>query len=227
MYDIHVATEGGSAEAVRVGLSTLGFKDDNLSKQGLTFNSKTAQYYSSCPLIDIHVSRKISVRQELLIIQKQVINLMEKYGAIGYIHSEWTREDKTIDNRSEAVVGIKPLPFRTLYAEPRDTQKKWDLHVSVKESELTDNLKSVLLDGGLYYLSRWKGSKGSLEEYAVFTVQGINRVSEGKKLFDQLITWLGDTCACEYSIKLEVTTFMRTFNSPSLIPPTINEIIWT
>lgn len=225
-YDMHVATEmGPSSKNLRKSLFELGFKDDNLARRGLVFNTETARHYTSCPLIDIHVSKKLPTHLELRETEVQVHRLMSNSNLVGYWHSECILED----GHYEPKVGfeLRPLPFRQLISQPRDEEKVWDIHIAFQERFVPKSLGQILIDNGIYYLARIKKAPDGREEcFSVYTVQGVNNIKQGQMFYTKICEWLQVVGAPSFDIKLELTTTMRLYNSPSAVPPTINKIEW-
>lgn len=220
--DLHVAAEGGDIEALKIGLSELGFVDDNLSSQQLFFDAETARYYEACPIIAVHVSRKFGDSVEQRNVEKKVDALMRSSGSIGYWHSEFVMERVRIE--SNRPFALKPLPFAKLRSRPRlDRKKIWDAHFRLDLDETPKELLEVLVEyGGLYYLIRWREGK----KVVVPTMQGVNSRPEGKRLFDGICQWLEDVGAPPVDAKFEITTAMEIYGSPRLVPPTIETIEW-
>ncbi len=224
-YDIHLATEAGDSEYVEARLKELGFTDDNLAERGLIFDPETAQHYTTCPLIVVHVSKKTQDYTTLRHLESDVDRVMVESGATGYWHSECTLEDIRLESRQSFL--LKSLPFARLTSRPRDTKKVWDIHLAIQEGHLPQALKDVLIENGIYYLSRWKrGASGTRERFAVFTVQGINHIQEGRRFYAELSNWLIAIGAPPSTMKLELTTAMQLYNSPSAVPPTIETVSW-
>ncbi len=224
-YDIHIATEAGDSELVGMRLNELGFTDDNLAERGLIFDPETAQHYATCPLIVVHASRKTQDYAALRGLEAKVHQIMVESGATGYWHSECTLQDARIE--SSQPFSLKPLPFSRLLSRPRDTEKVWDIHLAIQESQLPRGLRDVLIENGIYYLSRWKkGAEETPQKFAVFTVQGINHIQEGRRFYAVLGDWLVSVGAPLATMKLELTTAMRLYNAPSAVPPTIEAISW-
>ena len=224
LYDIHVATEGNADSRELHGiLAGLGFKDDELVERGLIFDPITAKYYTSCPLIDIHMSLKTADLNELRSFEKELDALLFARSIPGYWHSEFIEADEHLE--SDGILYLQPLPFEKLESRPREESKKWDIHVAMSEQGLPVGFKQLLIEHGLYFLSRFKG-KEVKERFAVFTVQGVNHVSEGRKFYQLLKEWLVSVGAPTCDIKLEITTAMKTCNSPRAIPPTIERVVW-
>ena len=224
-YDMHIATEAGDSVAVKEAITALGFKDDNLADRKLIFDQETAQHYTSCPAIVVHASKKVQDPSELRELEIAVQKIMEKTESTGYWHSECVWEDKHIESR--ATFAPKPLPFARLSSRPRAEEKIWDIHLAIRERTLPTGFSELLIENGIYYLARLKRvPDGGEERYAVFTVQGVNRFSEGKRLYAELCEWLEAVGAPQCDIKLELTTAMKPHNSPSAIPPTIDRIEW-
>lgn len=226
-YDMHVASEGGDSASLGAGLAKLGFKDDNLAQQGLTFDEETAKHYKSCPIIDIHASKKVATIEELRELGNRVHQIMVETGAVGYWHGESVAEDEHIESPIKAF-RIEPLPFRRLISRPRNKEKVWDIHLAIQEALLVKELRDTLIGGGLYYLSRWKQLPGmsERERFAVFTVQGISPATEGQRFYTELCGWLRKVAAPSCDIKLEITTAMKLYLSPKAVPPTIEFIEW-
>lgn len=224
-YDIHLATEAGDSELVDARLKELEFTDDNLAERGLIFDPETAQHYATCPLIAVHASKKTRDYAVLRDLEHKIDQVMVESGATGYWHSECTLEDIRLE--SQQPFGLRPLPFARLLSRPRDAKKVWDIHLAIQESHLPQTLRDVLIENGIYYLSRWKkGAGGTPERFAVFTVQGINHIQEGRRFYTELGNWLVAIGAPPSTMKLELTTAMQLYNSPSAVPPTVEAISW-
>lgn len=224
-YDIHVATESGDSEGLKSGLAALGFNDDNLAQQGLTFDPETAQFYQSCPLILVHASRKVPERPELREIEVAVHELMVQTGSVGYWHSEFIPADDHFEPETE--FDLKPLPFERLASRPRSEEKIWDIHLSFRERLMPKGLGDMLLQNGIYYLARNKRvPEGGEDRFAVYTVQGVSSFKEGERFYAELCAWLRSVGAPPCDIKLELTTAMRLYGEPQAVPPTVSEIVW-
>ena len=225
-YDMHIATEAGnSSKYFKEKLIDLGFKDDNLAQKGLIFDTETAKYYECCPLIDIHVSKKVPTHPELREIEVEVHKIMNQSGLVGYWHSECILEDGHYDKSVE--FELKPLPFKRLLSQPRDDEKVWDIHISFRERSVPESLGKVLIENGIYYLARLKRvPEGGEDRFSVYTVQGVNSLKQGRMFYMRMCEWLQSIGAPSFDIKLELTTAMRLYNKPSTVPPTINNIVW-
>ncbi len=229
-YDMHVATETSQGrDELHAALLNLGFKDDELAERGLMFDKRTAQYYpSSCPLIDIHMSRKIVDRPELTQVEIEVDRAMEAAQVPGYWHSEYIDWDVRLVHDADRSFCLRPFFCQSLESRPRDAHKVWDLHLCFLEDDLPGQLRDELVNHGLYYLARYKMRQGERKRYAVFTVQGVNDVkTEGYRFVKELVFWLGHVGAPSCDLKMEITTRMQTYCNTSLVPPTIDTILWT
>ena len=224
-YDMHIATEAGDSEPLKKALADLGFKDDNLVRQGLVYDSETAKHYVSCPLIDVHASKKIATIEERLELEAVVDKLMRQFNMTGYWHTESIEEDEPIEPTSQFT--LTPLPFERLSSRPRSDRKVWDIHLAIRESLMPEGLGDILINHGLYYLSRNKKlPDGGEASFAVYTVQGVNQAKEGRKFYRKMRQWLRAIGAPSCDIKLEITTGMEVYNSPQAIPPTVDHIEW-
>jgi len=219
LFDLHVATDaGGDSTQLRSELASLGFHDDKLIERGLTFPKGAAALYSACPLIDVHMSMKLGRQSRRL--EEQVVGLMRDSGCSGYWHSEKTMWDAVITPAIPFT--LLPPPFKPLSLERREQNKRWDLHVSFLNEEMTSELRACLIEAGLYYLLRQKPCGVA----AVLTVQGVNLVSEGFEFSRRLLWWLVQMGAPRFDFKFEVTVGMGKVNEPQLVPPTIAEVVW-
>jgi hypothetical protein len=222
-YHLHVATDnkGMGAPALRANLSELGLVDDQLVHQGLVFNAHTASFYTSCPLIDVHMSIDVNDPSTLRAIESRAVGLLAESGCAGYWHSEVVEWDASVTPGVELDLSFAP-PFGILQPEPRTTHKKWDLHIAFLDADLPQPLRERLIEYGLYYLVRRK-LRG---EVAVLTVQGINPIQEGRRFAQALLWWLVRIGAPPFDFKFEVTVKMGTVNDPQLVPPTIDHVVW-
>jgi hypothetical protein len=224
-YDMHIATEAGNSEPLKKVLSSLGFENDNLVRQGLIFDPETAKHYTSCPLIDIHVSKKIATKKERLQLEVAVDELMIQHDVTGYWHTESIDGDEHIE--PQTAFELYPLPFRRLLSRPRTEKKVWDIHLAIRESIMPQALKDSLIGHGLYYLARNKKvPEGGEESFAVYTAQGINPAKEGRLFYIKMCQWLKSIGAPSCDIKFEITTGMEVYKSPRAIPPTVDHIDW-
>lgn len=227
-YDIHVATDEGLGDRYQLQqlLDSLGFTDDNLVHRGIVTDQRTAQQYTNCPLIDIHVSRKVENITELKALEESVHGAMEATQVSGYWHSEYVDFDLSI-YASRAV--NKPSSF---FCDPLELQrdrtkhKKWDIHVCFSAVDLPQSLHTTMIEQGLYYISRRKMRQGKWHEYSIFTLQGVNHPREGRRFCKEMIFWLGKAGAPTFDIKLEFTTRMEKYRNPRAHPPTIDCIKW-
>jgi hypothetical protein len=195
LYDIHVATDvvadRAGRDALHARLVAAGFRDDELKENGLTFDEQTAALYATCPLIDIHMSKKVANRAECLSLEAQIHDLMTAAAPPGYWHSECVPEgyDRKI-RRLMPVWNPQPWFCRKLRLNLDLTRHKiWDLHLAMKEDEVPEGMKKHLIDHGIYFLSRWKTREGRREAWAVFTVQGTSGAHEGFQFFDEIVRW--------------------------------------
>ncbi len=224
-YDMHVATEAGGGPTLKEALASLGFADDSLAERGLIFDEETARYYTACPLIDIHVSKKVRNHPELRELEIEVDRLLRETGAVGYYHSECVLADNRIE--PETAFKLHLLPFERLRSEPRETHKVWDIHLAFRESEMPRGLGEMLIENGVYYLARIKNVPGGRKErFAVYTVQGVSRLTEGKEFYAQLCAWIRSIGAPACDVKLELTTSMLVYGAAKVVPPTIDQIFW-
>jgi hypothetical protein len=224
-YDMHIATEAGDSAALKQALSELEFRDDNLAERHLTFDAETGKHYSACPLIDVHVSKKIEARPELRELEIRVNQIMKQTNVTGYWHSEYIMADDHID--PQVPFALKPLPFARLSSRPRSEEKVWDIHLAFRESLMPPGLSETLIENGIYYIARLKKvPEGGEDRFAVYTVQGINRTKEGENFYLKFVEWLKAVGVPACDIKLELTTAMEVYNSPRLVPPTIEHIEW-
>ncbi len=229
LYDIHVATETASAEQepLHEKLIQLGYFDDDLAERGLIFDSETAKHYASCPLIDIHMSRKITTIEELREAETKLHEVMLAATVAGYWHSEYVAMDaKIIPEEKE--YQDRTFFCKPLQSQPRSENKVWDIHMALRENDIPSDLKEKLIAHGLYFLSRWKKNKQNpdapKERFAVFTVQGISHPQDGKIFYQRLIAWMIEVGAPQFDAKMEITTRMETYRNPKAVPPTITEI---
>lgn len=221
-YDFHIATDQGADSGhLRSRLLELGFVDDQLVHRGLTFPREVAVLYEACPLIDIHMSIKTDSFCQQQRIQEEVLRAVATTSCAGYWHAEWTKWDARVEPTRSKLRICKPA-FRPLQAWPRQTHKKWDLHISFLEDDISTKLRQELMSAGLYWLTRRKNGK----QYAVVTIQGVNPIREGEWLAQQLMWWLTLMGCPAFDLKFEITTAMGTFNNPKLVPPTIDTISW-
>ncbi len=224
-YDMHIATESGDSEGLKMALAELGFKDDNLAQRGLIFDSETAKHYTTCPLIDVHASKKMDTHPELREIEVEVHKLMNQTESTGYWHSECILADDHLDPSTD--FALKPLPFERLVSRPRPEEKVWDIHLAFREKLMPDGLNDALIESGIYYLARLKKvPEGGEERFAVYTVQGVNRLKEGRRFYAEFCDWLKSIGAPPCDIKLELTTAMRLYRDPKAVPPTVDTIVW-
>lgn len=232
LYDIHVATDVISDRAARNNLHQLliaaGYHDDELKENGLSFDKRTAEHFATCPLIDIHMSRKIGSRKELQVAEKLLDHLMSTAVPPGYWHSEcvpdgYDRHINPIRGTWEALPWFcEPLQLNV--SAPR--HKVWDLHISLREDSVPIPMKRHLIEHGIYFLSRWKQRDGVRSAWSVFTVQGTTPVHHGLEFFDNLIQWLQHSGAPAFDAKLEITTAMQVYRNPKRVPPTVEEIVY-
>ena len=226
-YDMHIATEAGDTVAVKKAIIELGFQDDNLADRSIIYDVETARHYTCCPAIVVHSSKKVESHPELRDLEIEVVKIMEdKYlGVIGYWHSECVLDDRSI--LSTLPFSLKPLPFEPLISRPRDEEKVWDIHLSMRESFIPPYFKELLIKNGIYYIARLKKlPEGGEARFAVFTVQGINQRKDGEVFYQRFCEWLLAVGAPRCDIKLELTTAMRLHGSPKNVPPTIETIEW-
>lgn len=222
-YDFHIATDdkGGAANELRTKLSELGLVDDQLVHRGLVFDARTASFYTSCPLIDVHMSTGVHDLGALRVTEGRAAVLLAESGCAGYWHSEFIEWDASVTPGVELDLSFAP-PFGVLQPEPRAIHKKWDLHVAFLDADLPQPLRERMIEYGLYYLVRRK-LRG---EVAVLTVQGVNPVQEGRQFAQALLWWLVRVGAPAFDFKFEVTMRMGTVSDPQLVPPTIDHIVW-
>ncbi len=224
-YDMHIATEAGDSASLKKSLAELGFKDDNLATRELKYDLETAKYYTSCPLIDVHASKKVADPNELQKLEVKVDQLMEQTDSTGYWHSEKIWADAHIETKVPFT--LRSLPFERLLSRPRNEEKVWDIHVAFLEDLMPIGLSEALVESGIYYMARMKKlPEGGEGKFAVYTVQGINPLDEGKRFYRELCQWLMSIGAPPCDIKLEETTKMKLYNSPKAVPPTVDHIIW-
>lgn len=230
MFDIHVATDVVSDLAGRnllhAQLLDLGFHDDELKENGLTFDAKTAKQFETCPLIDIHMSKKVANREECAHCESLLHKIMSQAVPPGYWHAECV-PDSYDRKYIRLAPKFDPLPW---FCKPlrlnanADRFKVWDLHVAMAEDEMDETLKRTLIDHGIYFLSRWKTRNNKRKAWAVFTVQGTSGVHEGLDFFDALVKWLEQSGAPDFDAKLEITTKMEVYRNPQRVPPTVETI---
>mgnify|MGYP001577133841 CR=1 FL=1 len=221
-YDLHVATDaGGHSTELKQGLIEMGFVDDDLVHRGLVFDPDTSPFYSACPLIDVHMTRKdISDSRTLRKLEARADSLVAESGCSGYWHSEYVAWDASISPGGD--LRLAPPPFKALQPRPREVHKKWDVHVAFLEQDLAEPLRELLIGHGLYYLVRRK-HRG---DTAVLTVQGVNSVKEGEQFSRALLWWLVAIGVPAFDFKFEITMSMSVVNRPQLVPPTIDHVSW-
>ncbi|MEZ4104476.1 MAG: hypothetical protein R3B60_04300 [Candidatus Paceibacterota bacterium] len=223
-YDMHVATENDDGSVVGTALKKIGFVDDNLVDRRIIMNEDTQRFYTACPLIAVHVSKKVDDIIELRRLESLVDGIMLETNSVGYWHSECILSDVHIT--PSRIFKLKYFPFQKLRSKLNEENKVWDIHISVPRNSISDEIVDFFVENGIYFLARKKSTVNGLEEHAVFTVQGINGIEEGKRLFNSLCDWVRETNFPSCDIKLELTTGMKKYNSPLNIPPTISFIDW-
>ena len=227
-FDIHIATEGTQNAALKQKLVALGFKDDDMAERHVTFDKKTGLFYTSCPLIGIHMSRKFATSdcRPVFAVAKQLERLMNTVGAkeTGYLHAEREWQDTVINPASKRFNPQVPFPCGYLKSRPRAKNKKWDIHIAIKKNELPKSLKDMLMSHGFYFIVLWKTREGKREQHVIFTIQGVSNAKDGLELFKRMQDWFMAAGGPRVEMKLEVTNVMKRFNNPMVVPPTVTEV---
>ncbi len=231
MYDLHIATEGEVNLILAQGLVSIGFHHDNLVQQGVQFSPETGLHYSACPLIALHMTRDgIFTRDELRVCIAQMQGVFDQHGTgeSGYWHAEWTAAQGLLTPNNGALPDLTvSFPCHRFQAEPRLLPKEWDIHISVYTHQISNQVRDYLLSCGFYYITRWdKNESGSRCEWYSFTIQGINRANEGRRLFEQMKIWWQQAQLPPAKLKFEVTVAQERCGNPTLVPPTIDSIHW-
>lgn len=222
MFHLHIATEEGYGdnEAFAEQVHALGFEPDNLLERGLTFDEETGQYFSSCPLIAVHSSAYAQDKSQLEPLQEEVVRIGRQTGVVGYWHTE---VELVYAKLNTSIPSFRPVPapFDQFRPKPREAFKRWDFHASFQE--LPEGLKELLIRQGFYFLRRtnYEGKDSS-----VFTMQSISAPVEGHRFMERLVYWFMRMGVGSCGLMLEATLGMGTFGNPSLIPPTIESVIF-
>ena len=220
-HHIHVATEVASTcdrATLANGLETLGLTHDEVmgGVEGLPDSQQL------CHATDLHMTLKVGSWEESERVIDQVDQLMLSSGAVGYYHTE-RAEDKVLLTPAWPGWTLRsPFPACPFKASYRDVNKEWDLHGSVREQDLSDVFKDYLLDMGMYFIRRRKPDG----IYSIFTIQGISSAAEGRQLFQALVGWWAICHGPAVSLQWEVTSRMKRYGTPSIVPPTIEAVSW-
>lgn len=232
LFDMHVATDAPSEglvfarEELREKFEAWGFSHDELVHHGLTFGPRTATAYESCPLIDIHMSKKFSGEHGSITMketERKVIEAMTAAGLPGYFHSEFVVKDIHVEPVTSGLM-LRPFPFAPFDLARREVPKVWDFHVAAEHDAVPEALRRLLLQNEVYSLLRRKMREGREKIFEVFTLQGISSREEGQEVFDTFMKWWVESNGPPADAKLEYTTKMQTFHNPRLVPPTVDRI---
>lgn len=223
--DAHVATQGaGGKESVFAKtLEELGFQDDRLSQNRIIIEQE--DLLSSCPIIDIHMSRKFGMETvaEIRDLQTQLDELFASNPeAIGYWHTETTAEDLLITPKQEVFNSSLKVPFAVTDLQSRQEQyKSCDCHFAIKRNLVSETFLKMMYQAGLYSISRLKptGVNGAIEEWVVLTLQFVTKVSEGLKFFKKFTEYYQECGGPPLYAKFEITTNERVYRG-ALTPPT-------
>jgi hypothetical protein len=221
-HHIHVATQVDAAcnrQALVNGLEALGLIHDEVmgGVEGLPDSNQI------CHATDLHMTLKVASHEESKIIVGQVDQLMLSTGTVGYYHTERAEDKVLLTHAWPGWTLRSPFPARPFKASYRDTNKEWDLHGSVAEDDLDENFKGYLLDMGMYFIRRQKPD-GKI--YSIFTIQGISPPTEGRQLFQKLVGWWAACHGPTVSLQWEVTSHMKRYGIPSIVPPTVEAVSW-
>lgn len=221
-FEIHFASQiNGASEDLKKELYSMGFRDDGLIGQAAIFDEKTNRHYSSCPLIDIHITWDTYNKKEYLEKKKQFINLLDKYknNCTGYTHAEIVKPEWDLDINFKQFDESIPLPFKHFESSPTTKFKKWDIHISAFKDSLHPELENILFNKmGMYFIDVLKKN---IRIDRVFTIQGTNHVREGLDLFDRLHKYILQVGGMEGAIKFEQTIYGDILGEPGIVPPAI------
>ncbi len=218
-YDAHVGVEGVKNLQLEKEIGGLGFLDDGLISTRVTWVKN--QPVTSCPLIGIHMSKKYESKDNIGNDLNAVENLLKKYRATGYGHSEVIVYDTAI--RSEEPLNLTNPGFHKLNPKSNLTNKKWDIHISVPKSNLDGRLDNILQEYNLDWIDLKKKHRNN-QEFRVYSVQGICPINIGKKLYFSVIEWLENIKIPQADCKLESYIDMFRVGETKIVPPVISEI---
>ncbi len=218
-FDTHVAAQGINA-SLHNALLDLGFKDDGLVGRYISVIDGVP--VSSCPLIGIHMSKKANSRNQSLAYLDQTRQLLEKYEMIGYGHSEVTLARDNISSEDGLNLEAKPS-FLPLHPSPSQTDKKWDVHITIPYQKLDERLKEVMQQYGFDWIDLNKTSKST---YRVYSAQGICSLDLGKRLYTGVVDWLKNMNVPSAKCKLEKYVNMYRIGNPEIVPPVIDKVIF-
>ncbi len=227
MYHLHIATQGQKNLELEKKLLLLGFTNDNLVEQGMVFNEAAGKFYSSCPLIALHMTMGTTERKVLTQKQSQMLAVLDQHREErGYWHAERVVDQISYIREGERVFDSGML-FPCIPFNPQPGRdKKWDIHIKVYKRAINETEKSALLDLGFYYITRFSETNGVRQEWYSFTIQGSTSPREGKSVFDSITRWWIEAGPPTAKAKFEVTLKSNRFNNPDLVPPVINGVVW-
>lgn len=233
-FDLHVATEPMQSPVLEQQLLSLGLKHDSLLDRHVDFHGNVA--ISACPLIGLHMTKKYpglpaqSAKAALSADLQEVNQLLLNHQAIGYAHGEVTHDGydttiaKAIGGQSPLEVSISEWPVCRFQPTRTSEDKKWDLHIAVPISVLTEDLKSVLAESGMYSIDLKKVRNGRPEVFRIYTIQGTSSPADGMKLFQVLKYWLEAHSLAGVEMKQETYIGMIRVGDPLIVPPTVNTV---
>ena len=219
-YDAHIGVEGVKNPRVHARLLELGFHDDGLEGSRITWVKGTP--ITSCPLIGIHMSKKYESKEVIPQDIQAMKGLLIRYHQTGYGHSEAIMQDQQVLSELPLDLTIEP-PFFPLQPHSSPYNKKWDMHISIPKRKLNKDLDALLEEYGFDWIELRKKHKAN-ELYRVFSGQGVNPPSEGRKLYDHTVEWLRKINVPQADCKLEVYIDMFRVGEPKIVPPVIESI---
>ncbi len=222
-FELHVAAEAGQfSGAFRDSLIVLEFRDDGLVGQGVVYPPGTDLALKTCPLTGLHMTWDSFDRDEYVAKRDSFDETWAEFAdeVVGYAHGEVIQPEWDLEVTPKPFDSSIEWPLRRFIPDLTTERKKWDIHISADREELAGELTEILLDeAGMYYIDIRKRT-GRMRR--VFTIQGINDLSEGLGAFEAMYEYLVAAGGMGGSIKLEQTTFWRLAGNPGIVPPVVN-----
>lgn len=231
-YHLHLAAGySPGLEDLREFAKKQGYKDDRLISQ-VRMNTSMAVRSLSCPLYALHVSLHPTNRNEFVEEQERVSEKLKNLpGIVAYFHGEIVRRlHEVIPASSEAPEVAEPtISWEKLEADWHEKTKTWDAHFGLPSKNFTPGMFNAFVEqGGLYMIERArKMEDGSTKNWTVLTIQGINPVEEGEKLYMEILESLRKapvrSSKDPFSIwsTFEATTRMERYGDNRIAPPTM------
>lgn len=233
--DLHFAAQaGGQSGSSQIRdlkkelLNLKSFKDDSLAFAGARFPTSQEPFKTSCPIIEIHVSKHPKSKKEIVSGLKEIDELMEKYDKVaGYAHGEVRKYDVLFESNYKFNPHLWRLKTFSSQIRSEGTEKKWDIHATVPRAFLEEypQANDILAEeAGFYYIDVKKRRNDTDGIYRVYTIQGVNEIKEGEKVFDVFLDWARKSKIPRVEMCLEKTVRVHRYNSPEIVPPTIDRV---